>query len=420
MEELQFLTPDEARAAADRFGTPVYIYDEATLEARADAVLAFPNAFGLTARFAMKALPNGAIVKLLSDRGLHIDASSGFEAERALNAGVPPEKIQITAQELPANLEDLVRKGVRFTATSLHQLDVYGAAFPNTEITIRVNPGLGSGHSNRTNVGGPGSSFGIWRSLIHDAEEVAAKHGLKITGMHTHIGSGSDPGIWLHCAKLSLEIAALLKDVTTLSLGGGYKIGRMLGENSADLPAIGARIRNAFQTFAREQGRELHLEIEPGTYLVAEAGAILCRVIDLVHTGPTGHEFMKINAGMTEILRPSLYGAQHPIIVVPREPGEEREIAHYLVAGHCCESGDILTPAPGDPEGLEARTLHRAQIGDIVVIEGAGAYCASMAAKHYNSFPECAEVLRRVSGDFVEIRKRQTLAQIVENEVPLA
>ena len=119
---------------------------------------------------------------------------------------------------------------------------------------------------------------------------------------------------------------------------------------------------------------------------------------------------------MTENLRPSLYGAQHPLVTVPAA-AETRDTAECIVVGHCCESGDIFTPEPGNSEGLSTRTLTRAVPGDLLVMEGAGAYCAGMAAKNYNSFPECAEVLRETDGAFRLIRRRQTLDQIIQNEV---
>ncbi|MBN2311132.1 MAG: diaminopimelate decarboxylase, partial [Candidatus Hydrogenedentes bacterium] len=115
-------------------------------------------------------------------------------------------------------------------------------------------------------------------------------------------------------------------------------------------------------------------------------------------------------------LRPSLYGAQHPIAVVPAEP-EERAEAEYLVVGHCCESGDVLTPAPDNPEGLQPRSLIETRPGDLVVIGGAGAYCAAMASKNYNSFPEAPELLATRTGAFRLIRKRQTIDQITANEI---
>lgn len=413
MTTMNFLSAAQVKQVQATFGSPVFVYDQASLEARASEVLAFPHAFGLTARYAMKAMPTAAVIRVFVDAGLHIDASSGYEAERAMRAGVPAEKIQITAQELPANLKELVKQGCLFNACSLHQLRTYGQLFPGTQVSVRINPGLGSGHNNRTNVGGPSSSFGIWHAHLAEVFAIAQQYGLKLTRMHTHIGSGSDPDAWVHCAKLTLAIAAKMPEVTTLSLGGGYKVARMPDEIAADLQEIGQKIVPEVETFAKQHGRKLHLEIEPGTYLVANCGALICTVMDIVDTGADGHAFLKVDSGMTEVVRPSMYGAQHPLHVV----GDSTETAEYLVAGHCCESGDILTPAPGDPEGLLPRTLTKAALGDALVIDGAGAYCASMASKNYNSFPECAEVLLQTDGQFKLIRQRQTLEQMVQNEI---
>jgi len=385
VEKLAFLTEDLVREAQQTFGTPLFIYDQRTLERQAQAVLDFPSAYGLTARYAMKALPTAAIVRLLTGLGLHVDASSGFEAERAMRAGVDPGRIQLTAQEMPANLGDLLDAGVLFTASSLHQLATFGALRPGADVCVRVNPGLGTGHNNR------------------------------VTRMHTHVGSGADPEVWRHCAQLALAIVARLPDVHTLSLGGGFKVGRMADEVSTDLQTVGEAVARDFQAFAEQEGRELDLEIEPGTFLVADAGALVCTAIDVIDTGPDGYAFIKTDSGMTEVARPCMYGAQHPIVVVPATP-ESRGQGPYLVVGHCCESGDLLTPAPGDPEGLQPRLLTEPRIGDAVVVGGAGAYCAAMAAKNYNSFPEAPEVLLTNDGEFRLIRQRQTLEQMTANE----
>ena len=413
-----FLTRKLARSIAREFGTAVFVYDRQTLERQARLVLGFPNAFGLTARYAMKACPTGAVIRVLVDAGLHIDASSGCEVERALRAGVSPELIQLTAQELPANWQPLVRRGMLFNACSIAQIHTFGSSLPGRELSIRVNPGLGSGHNNRTNVGGPSASFGIWHEHLDQALAAASQYRLKFTRLHTHIGSGSDPKVWQQVARLSLETCRRLPEVTVLNLGGGYKIGRMPGEPSADLRLIGRPIVEAFRAFAAKHGRQLRLEIEPGTYLLANAGALVAKVIDIVDTGRRGYKFLKVDTGMTELLRPALYGAQHPLELIPATPGK-RGRAEYLVVGHCCESGDVLTPAPGNPEGLLPRALPEARIGDLLVIGGAGAYCSGMAARNYNSFPEAAEVMITGSGSVRLIRRRQTLDQMIENEVAL-
>lgn len=417
MSWVSFLDKGLVDEVRQEYGSPVYVYDERTLESQAVSALNMPNAFGLTVRYAMKALPTAAILRLFDELGLLFDASSSYEAHRAMAAGIKPERIQITAQEPPRDLERLLDSGVWFTACSLLQLEMYGKLRPNSEAGVRINPGLGSGHNDRTNTGGPSASFGIWREYVDRILEIQRKYGLRLKRMHTHIGSGSDPEIWTKCAKMSLEIAGRLPEVEHLSLGGGFKVARMPEENEADLHAIGLRVKADFEEFAMRTGRKLKMEIEPGTYLVANAGALVCTVVDVVDTGSvdTGYRFIKTDSGMTEIARPTMYGAQHPIEVVTGR--QDDEMLEYVVVGHCCESGDILTPAPANPEGLLPRRLPRTEPGDAVVIGGAGAYCAAMCTKNYNSFPEASEVLLTKEGTLRLIRRRQTLEQMVENEM---
>ena len=406
------LTPGDAEHVRERFGTPCYVYDRAALEAAARAALDFPRAFGFTLRYAMKANPNLAILKLFRELGLHIDASSDPEVERALRAGFPPGHIQLTSQVPSLRLEEFVDRGVIYNACSLHQLDRYGRTFPGREVTIRVNPGLGSGSTKRTNTGGPASSFGIWHAQLEDAKTLAARHGLTIRGLHTHIGSGADPAVWTRVAHLVLEIADRLPDVTTVSLGGGFKVARVPGEQATDLFAIGTLVREAFTAFRKRTGRALHLEVEPGTYLVANAGFVVATCVDVVDTGPEGYLFAKLDAGMTEVTRPSLYGAQHPISVI----AGERPRARVVFVGPCCESGDVLTPAPGDPEALAPREVPRPEIGDLVVVGGAGAYCAGMCTANYNSYPQAPEVLRELDGSLRLVRRRQSLDEMLTTE----
>lgn len=421
---MRFLNETQIEAIRERFGTPIYVYDQVGLEKAADQVLAFPAPCRLVGRFAMKALPTAAILRVLDAKGLHIDASSGYEAERALHAGIAPEKIQITAQELPKDLKGLIQRGVLYNACSLHQLRRFGESFPGGEVSVRINPGLGSGHNNRTNVGGPSSSFGIWHEKLDEVLAIAREFDLTLSGMHTHIGSGGDPEVWKQCVGLTLAVAKRLPDLTRLSLGGGFKVARMEGENSANLDEIGRALLPTLSDFLanldKGRGDDFQLEIEPGTFLVANSGTLLAEIMDIVDTGATtdgGNTFLKVDTGMTELVRPSMYGAQHPLIVVAHGHPAAKEEMDYLVAGHCCESGDILTPAPGDPEGLLHRRMAKAEIGDTLVIEGAGAYASGMATKNYNAFPEAAEVLIDKKGEAKLIRKRQTLEQALQNEL---
>merc|ERR1719181_1545552 len=187
----------------------------------------------------MKASPNAAILQLFAAEGLHVDASSGYEVHRAIAAGVAPENISLSSQELPEFFADLVALGVKINACSLSQLQRFGEACPGAEVGLRFNPGLGSGGTGKTNVGGPSSSFGIWHELVPEVQEIVKKYNLNVIKVHTHIGSGSDPAIWQKVAGMSLALVEKFPSVTVLNLGGGYKVGRMAGEASTELGIVG-------------------------------------------------------------------------------------------------------------------------------------------------------------------------------------
>jgi diaminopimelate decarboxylase len=407
------LTIEQAAAVRERFGTPCYVYDRAALEATARRALAFPAPFGFTLRYAMKANPSRGVLTLFRDLGLHVDASSDHEVERALRAGFAPGAIQLTSQMPSAHLARFLERGVLFNACSLHQLETFGRLAPGRELSVRLNPGLGSGSTNRTNTGGPASSFGIWHEYLGDVKTVAERHDLRITRLHSHIGSGTDPAVWKRVTRMTLDLAAKLPEVAVVNLGGGFKVGRMPGEASADLADVGTHVRDELLAFRERDGRALHLEIEPGTYLVANAGWVVATCVDVADTGPDGYRFAKLDTGMTEVTRPSLYGAQHPIRVL----AEGRDEVDVVFVGPCCESGDILTPAPGDPEALAPRRVPRPRVGDLVLVGGAGAYCAAMSTVNYNSYPQAPEVMLEPDGTLRALRRRQRLEQVWENEV---
>ena len=413
MTPTPMLSRETAAEIRARFGTPCYVYDRGVLEGTARRALAFPAPFGFTLRYAMKANPSHGILGLFRELGLHIDASSDNEVARALRAGFAPETIQLTSQMPSRQLADHLARGVIFNACSLHQLEELGRVAPGHEASVRLNPGLGSGSARRTNTGGPASSFGIWHEYLDDVVTVAKRHDLRLTRLHTHIGSGTDPEVWKRVTRMTLDLATRLPDVRIVNLGGGLKVGRMPGEPSVDLDDVGAHVRAELLGFRQRDGRPLQLELEPGTLLVANAGFVVATVVDVVDTGRDGYLFAKLDTGMTEVTRPSLYGAQHPITVL----AEGRDEADTIFVGPCCESGDILTPAPGDPEALAPRRVQRPAIGDLVVVGGTGAYCAAMSTINYNSYPQAPEAMLERDGSLRLLRRRETLEEVWRNEV---
>lgn len=377
------------RSLATTNTLPLYVYSLEALKERVQILLNQKLPYGFVPRYAAKANMNPEIIKLFAEHGLWFDASSSYEALELIELGVTPERISVSSQQPAHNLEELLAKGVLYTATSLHQLQLFAeAAGRPSEVGLRVNPGVGAGGNNRTSTGGVNSSFGLWHEYLPQALELAQKNDIKITRLHIHYGSGADPSIWGDVLNTTLEVARAMPDVTSIDVGGGFKVKRYEGETEADMAAILSGFAPKLEAFAAETGRKLQLEIEPGTWLVAHAGTLLANVVDIVDTGTDGHHFLRLNTGMNDLIRPTMYGSQHEITVL----NDATEQAEYVVVGHNCETGDILTPAPGDPDGLALRTLSVAAIGDVVAIADAGAYGRYFAAAGYNSYPSANEI----------------------------
>lgn len=372
-----------------KHGSPLYVYNRRWLSNRCHELIEAAEMTDCIVRYAIKANPHPEIIKLFDQAGLHFDASSGFEVTRLIEQGIDPAKISLSSQQPPADLEKLLKQGIKFVATSLYQLDLVAKTQWQGPVAVRINPGIGSGHSQRTTTGGVSASFGIWHEYLPKILEWQSQSGSQIERLHVHIGSGADPAVWRKTIQQALAIVEQLPEVNTLDIGGGYKVARMPDEQATDMKEVMAVFKVELEAFAKQTGRNLNLEIEPGTWLVANAGTLVSNIVDIVDTGAEGYKFIKLNVGMNDILRPSLYGAQHPIKVL----NDQSTTDDYVVVGHNCESGDILTPKPGEPEMLLPRTLNQASIDDIVLIGGAGAYCASMSANGYNSYPDTQEIV---------------------------
>ncbi|MDR2665377.1 MAG: diaminopimelate decarboxylase [Oscillospiraceae bacterium] len=413
----------------EKYGAPAYIYDWAAIAERCSRVLSMPNAFGLTVRYAMKANSNRTLLREITGLGLHIDASSLAEARRAVMAGVGCEKIILSSQEIPCGsdrdtLEDMMKHGLLYNVCSLRQLRLIGefAADSGIALSMRVHPGVGSGESASRNTGDHYSCFGVHLRDIGAALEYANGLGLKFTQVHAHIGSGGDPDLWRENIERELSILERhFPDAVSISFGGGLKEARMPGEDSADTEALGRYAAERLSAFYARTGRKLNMEIEPGTYIVANAGYALTRVMDKKSTGDGGFNFIVVNGGMELNARPAMYGSRHPFYVISRdgkllssEFGPIGGNFSAIVAGRCCESGDTQNV------GADGRSVPRAmaepEVGDFVVIGGAGAYCSSMAPFNYNSYSQAPEVLVRQDGSIQLIRRRQELEQIVANE----
>src|SRR5262245_31153253 len=294
-------------------------------------------------------------------------------------------------------------------------IDQLGERAPGRNITLRSNPGFGHGHSQKTKPGGEQSKHGIWHDQLDDCLRRADHHGLSITGVHMHIGSGTDlEHLAQVCGAMETCAAHVGRSITTISAGGGLPTPYREGQSYVDLDGY-FKLWDASRKRLEDQfGHKLILEIEPGRYLVAESGYLVSEIRAVKQMG--SNTFYLLDAGFNNLARPILYGAFHPMSVCPisgsSSAGGRVEMQDVVVGGPLCESGDIFTQEEGG--FVCKRSLPSASVGNYLIIERAGAYGFVMAS-NYNSKPLAAEVLIQNAQPQL-IRSRQTLDDLVRGE----
>ena len=346
-------------------------------------------------RYAQKACSNIAILDRMRRRGVVVDAVSAGEIQRAIAAGysTDPRKAEIvyTADIFDRDALDLVvEHALLVNCGSPDMISQLGERRPGAEVTLRINPGFGHGHSQKTNTGGEQSKHGIWHTQINDCLRRADQTGVTVTGLHMHIGSGTDlEHLSAVCDAMERAATEVGRTIRTISAGGGLPVPYRENETYVDLEKyfeLWDTVRNRLSdTF----GHRISLEIEPGRYLVAESGFLVAEVRSVKQVG--GNLFALVDAGFNDLARPVMYGSYHPISVAARSgDAADREQAEIVVGGPLCESGDIFTQREGGY--VDSRLLPVPQVGDFIVLENAGAYGFVMSS-NYNSKRRAAEVL---------------------------
>ncbi|KOF52096.1 diaminopimelate decarboxylase [Achromobacter sp. DMS1] len=404
--------PRQLSDLAERYGTPLWVYDAAVIRERIGQLRQFD-----TLRYAQKACSNIHILKLMREAGTVVDAVSLGEIQRSLAAGFrpggEPEGIVFTADLIDHATMAAVREhGITVNAGSLDMLERVGIQSPGHRVWLRINPGFGHGHSNKTNTGGPQSKHGIWIGDTGRALDIVRRHGLKLVGIHMHIGSGVDYGhLSQVCDAMVQTVAGLGHDIEAISAGGGLSIPYREGEPRIDTAHYFAQWDAARKRIEAQLGHAVRLEIEPGRFLVAEAGVLVAEVHAL--SGRPGRDFALVDAGFNDLMRPAMYGSHHRIEVHARgDAALDGALAPLTVAGPLCESGDVFTQDAGGVVSEQA--LPRPRVGDLLFFHNAGAYGASMSS-NYNSRPLAAEVL--LDGDRATlIRRRQTVDELLALE----
>jgi diaminopimelate decarboxylase/aspartate kinase len=358
--------------------TPVYVYDYELIQKKARELLSIKAVDRV--HYAVKANPNAEILRLLHEEGLHFDCVSTEELMHVRESipGIDTEKLLFTPNFAAAREYEfaLLQKCI-VTLDNVHPLEHHGKLFKDAKILVRVDSGIAKGHHPHVMTSGPKSKFGVSHDELDRIKTLAKKHGATIIGLHAHVGSGIlAPETWAEAASYLAAVAATIDTVETIDVGGGFGIVERPGQIALDMTSVAELLQNF-----KDQYPKYKLWLEPGRYLVGEAGVILAKVNQLKKK--SGKTFVGLDVGMNSLIRPALYSAWHEIVNLSRL--DERRIIEADIVGPICETGDVLGHSRYIPESFE---------NDIFLIGTAGAYGKAMASM-YNLRKPAEDIILR-------------------------
>jgi diaminopimelate decarboxylase len=392
-------------AVAQEFGSPVYLYDASIIEAQYERLTsAFKKVKNLKINYAMKALSNLSVLKLLSSLGSNMDTVSIQEVKLALEAGIDANRIIYTPNGVSIEeIEKASALGVQINIDNLSILEEFGTKHPTIPVCIRINPHVMAGGNTNISVGHIDSKFGISIHQMPHLKRIVENTKMKINGIHMHTGSDIlDIEVFLYASEILFEAARNFENLDFIDFGSGFKVPYNDGDIETNIEELGDKLGTRFNQFCEEYGKDLTLAFEPGKFLVSESGKFLVKVNVVKQT--TSTVFAHIDSGFNHLIRPMLYGSRHEIKNISNPDGRER---YYSVVGYICETDTFANN----------RRISEISEGDILSFSNAGAYCFSMAS-NYNSRYRPAEVLW-YNNEAHLIRSRETIEDILKNQIAL-
>ena len=387
------------------FGSPVYVYDANKISSQYERLTkAFAAVPSLRINYAMKALSNVSILKLMRKLGAGLDTVSIQEVKLGLHAGFAPEQIIFTPNGVSMEeIEEAASLGVQLNIASLSILEQFGSKHPQVPVCIRINPHVMAGGNSNISVGHIDSKFGISIHQIPHILRIVENTKMHINGIHMHTGSDIlDIDVFLYAAEILFDTAKHFRELKFIDFGSGFKVPYKEGDIQTDIEELGERLGQRFLEFCKLYGRNLTLAFEPGKFLVSEVGFFLVKVNVVKQT--TSTVFAQIDSGFNHLIRPMFYGATHFIENISNPEGKKR---FYSVVGYICETDTFASN----------RQIAEISEGDILCFRNAGAYCYTMAS-NYNSRPRPAEVLW-IDGQAKLIRKAETFEDLLRNQVEI-
>ena len=387
------------------FGSPVYVYDSEKIVAQYKRLTnAFKQVKKVKINYAVKALSNISILKLLTKCGSGLDTVSIQEVKLGLRTGVAPEKIIFTPNGVSIQeIEEAVKLGVQINIDNLSILEQFGTIHPEVPVCIRINPHVMAGGNTNISVGHIDSKFGISIHQMPHLLRIVENTGMNINGIHMHTGSDIlDVEVFLYASEILFEAAENFKNLEFIDFGSGFKVPYHENDIETNIEEFGKKLSKRFNEFCKKYGKELTLSFEPGKFLVSESGYFLVKVNSVKQT--TSTVFAQVDSGFNHFIRPMFYGSKHEVINISHPTKHKR---FYSVVGYICETDTFANN----------KRIAEISEGDILAFKNAGAYCFSMAS-NYNSRFRPAEVLWH-NGEAKLIRKRETFEDLIANQVEI-
>ena len=387
------------------YGCPVYVYDAYKIRSQYERLIkAFAAVPSLRINYAMKALSNGSILKLMRKLGAGLDTVSIQEVKLGLHAGCAPEQIIFTPNGVSMEeIEEAASLGVQLNIDNLSILEQFGSKHPQVPVCIRINPHVMAGGNSKISVGHIDSKFGISIHQVPHILRIVENTKMHINGIHMHTGSDIlDIDVFLYAAEILFDATKHFRELKFIDFGSGFKVPYKEGDIQTDIEELCEKLSQRFLEFCKLYGRDMTLAFEPGKFLVSEAGFFLVKVNVVKQT--TSTVFAGIDSGFNHLIRPMFYGATHFIENISNPEGKKR---FYSVVGYICETDTFASN----------RQIAEISEGDILCFRNAGAYCYTMAS-NYNSRPRPAEVLW-IDGQAKLIRKAETLEDLLRNQVEI-
>jgi diaminopimelate decarboxylase len=398
-----------ASEIAERFGTPAYAMDAEIVRGNFERMTSGIPYRPLEVFYSAKANPAVHLLRLIRGLGAQLDACSPGDLVFADAAGFTPDEISYTGHSMTDHELDLVAgSGVFLTVDSLDQLERVGRRDPGREIGVRLNCGIDAGFHAHVRAGARESKFGIHLDQFDHAVRLAERFKLALVGLHGHLGSDiQDPQPHLLLLEALLDAAERLPAVRSINLGGGFGTPFLAGDTEYDFAAFGAVASDRLATASAGRERPLTLRLEPGGYLVMDAGVLLTKVTELkpptISNGVRTPFFAGTDTSHNHLVSAVIYETFHPIWVADRP--DDRPAHNYHVVGNLMQSGDILAAD---------RPLPELRVGDVLAIGKCGGYSACRAP-NFNERPRPAEVLVD-GGEAVLIRRAETASDMLATQ----